>query len=206
LPALVRQLEVHDLVLAPRAHLQEPAHELHPVVRLRDHLLGVRKDRPFHAQPVPVVRMVGEPGNHLVVIGPPPVDLAAGPLGLPPDDTEGANVVEAVLGEELEVLVEARTVVLECPRGPEQRRAQGRECPSVIRDRPAGDARPAGTFLGRVVHGCRNQQETEQGSSRAHTRQYASSGAARIHSHLLGHQAIRVRGGPLSRARCLLKS
>ena len=158
LPAFIRELEVHDLVLAAFAHLQEPVDQVHTVVGRRDHLLRIAEDRPFDTESVAVVRVIGEPRNDRVIIRPAPVDFAARPDRLPSDDPERADVVEAVFGEELKMLVEARTVVLVGPRGPEQGRAEAGERSSIVRYRTAADADDAVAAFDRVERGSWEEQ------------------------------------------------
>src|SRR4030095_7266067 len=85
LPGLVGHFQVHDLVFAAARHLEERIHETKSIRAIRDHLIGVGEDGPLHPKTVAVVGVVSETRDDVFVVGPAPVDLAAGPVGLPAD-------------------------------------------------------------------------------------------------------------------------
>ena len=107
---------------------------------IRDQLIGVGEDGPLDPQAVAVVRVVGQACDDLLVVGPPPVNLTPRPIGLASNHSQDANVVEVMIGEQLQMGVEARAVVLVGPRRPEQRRAKRGEFAGIIGQHVAADA------------------------------------------------------------------
>src|SRR5439155_9507881 len=93
-----------------------------PIVRRRREG-DAAEDRPLDAEAVLVVGEIGEAGDHLIVVGPARIGGMAGPEAggiIVTDVAEHADIVEAAVGQKLEVLFEPLALVAIAGERPEE--------------------------------------------------------------------------------------